>query len=128
MSSEWSGKKSSAFNMLEWICYIIIPCIVLFAVGIVFRIWYVWLILIPIILWVIYKVLVLYDVIGGIGSVGGAEEKADYKDPSWLRHQYYELGRILQDISSEQGIYIGEIKEWVDKLDDSSSEGGDEKE
>jgi len=44
------------------------------------------------------------------------EEKQDYMNPSWLKHQYYDLGRSLQDIANEQRVSMITIRKWVDKL------------
>ena len=44
------------------------------------------------------------------------EEKQDYMNPSWLKHQYYDLGKSLQDIADEQNVSMITIRKWVDKL------------
>jgi hypothetical protein len=44
------------------------------------------------------------------------EEKQNYMNPSWLKHQYYDLGISLQDIANEQRVSIITIRKWVDKL------------
>lgn len=44
------------------------------------------------------------------------EEKQEYKNLSWLKHQYYDLGKSLQDIANEQNVSIIKIRKWVDKL------------
>ncbi len=44
------------------------------------------------------------------------EEKQDYMNPSWLKHQYYDLGISLQDIANEQHVSMITIRKWVDKL------------
>jgi len=44
------------------------------------------------------------------------EEKQDYMNPSWLKHQYYDLGISLQDIANEQRVSMITIRKWVDKL------------
>ena len=72
---------------------------------------------IPFIIWVIYKLLRTYDVIGGIQKV---EERGDYKNQEWLRKQYYELGWSLQDIANDQGVSMVTVKKWVDKLKSTS--------
>ena len=48
------------------------------------------------------------------------EEKKNYMNLKWLNHQYYELGRSLQDIANDQGVSMITIKKWVDKLDVAS--------
>jgi len=32
------------------------------------------------------------------------EEKRDYMNPSWLKHQYYDLGKSIQDIANKQNV------------------------
>ena len=54
------------------------------------------------------------------------EERQDYMNLAWLRDQHYELGRILQDIATDQGLSIGTIKKWVYKLDIESAGLGTE--
>jgi hypothetical protein len=44
------------------------------------------------------------------------EGMQDYMDPSWLKHQYYDLGISLQDIANEQHVSMMTIRKWVDKL------------
>ena len=56
------------------------------------------------------------------------EERQDYMNFDWLRHQYYELGRSLQDIATDQGVSIGMIRRWVYKLDVKSAGLGPEEE
>ncbi len=51
----------------------------------------------------------------------GHEERHDYMNLEWLREQHYELGRSLQDIATEQGVFIGTINKWVYKLDVKSA-------
>ena len=43
--------------------------------------------------------------------------KKDYMNVTWLNHQYYEMGRSLQDIASDQGVSMITAKKWVDKLE-----------
>jgi len=50
------------------------------------------------------------------------EEKRDYLNLTWLNHQYYELGRSLQDIADDQGVSMMTISKWVDKIERSISE------
>ena len=45
------------------------------------------------------------------------EVKDDYKNSDWLKHQYYELGRSVQDIAEEQGVSMITIRKWLDKLE-----------
>lgn len=44
------------------------------------------------------------------------EVKDDYKNLVWLRYQYYELGKTIQDIADEQGVSMITIRKWIDKL------------
>ena len=48
------------------------------------------------------------------------KEKEDYKDVNWLKHQYYDLGRTVQDIADEQNVSMIVIRKWVDKLQNTS--------
>ena len=43
------------------------------------------------------------------------EEKDDYKNLDWLRQQYYEIGRTIQDIADGQGVSMITIRKWLDK-------------
>lgn len=43
------------------------------------------------------------------------EEKDDYKNLDWLRQQYYEIGRTIQDIAYGQGVSMITIRKWLDK-------------
>lgn len=44
----------------------------------------------------------------------------NYMNLNWLRQQYYDLGRTLQDIADEQKVSIMTIKKWVDKIDNAT--------
>ena len=46
------------------------------------------------------------------------KEKKDFNNPTWLKHQYYDLGRSIQDIANDQHVSMMTIKKWVDKLED----------
>lgn len=48
------------------------------------------------------------------------EEKRDYMNLTWLNHQYYDLGRSLQDIADDQGVSMMTINKWVDKIEKQS--------
>ena len=48
------------------------------------------------------------------------EVKKNYMNLKWLNHQYYELGKSLQDLANDQGVSMMTIKKWVDKLEDGS--------
>lgn len=45
------------------------------------------------------------------------EEKGDYKNLDWLRHQRHELGKSIQDIADEQGVSMITIRKWLDKCE-----------
>ena len=47
------------------------------------------------------------------------EEKDDYKDIDWLKYQYYDLGKTIQDIADDQGVSMITIRKWIDKLEKS---------
>lgn len=53
-------------------------------------------------------------------------EKKDYMNLAWLREQYYELGRNVQDIATDQGVTRGTIEKWLYKLDVESAGLGTE--
>ena len=42
------------------------------------------------------------------------QKKEYYKDTAWLKHQFHELGRSIQDIATEQGVSIITIRKWLD--------------
>ncbi|MFX1456656.1 MAG: zinc ribbon domain-containing protein [Promethearchaeota archaeon] len=44
------------------------------------------------------------------------EEKRDFTDLKWLEHQYYGLGRTIQDIADDQGVSMITIKRWLVKI------------
>jgi putative Mn2+ efflux pump MntP len=48
-------------------------------------------------------------------------ERQDYMNFDWLRDQYYELGRSVQEIATDQGVPIGTIQKWLYKLDVESA-------
>ena len=50
-------------------------------------------------------------------EVEEVEVKDDYKDLAWLRYQYYELGRTIQNIADGQGVSMITIRKWLDKLE-----------
>lgn len=74
---------------------------------------------IPFLIWIIYKLLKTYVVIGGIQKV---KEREDYKNLEWLNHHYSKLGWSMQDIANDQGVSMITIKKWIDKLKHTSSE------
>lgn len=45
-----------------------------------------------------------------------AEVKEDYKNLDWLRYQYHDLGKSIQDIAHDQGVSMITIKEWLEKI------------
>jgi len=61
--------------------------------------------------------------------VDEAEEKKKgrYMDLTWLKHQYYNLGRSIQDIADDQHESMMTIKKWIDKLEDGSKDLGAKK-
>jgi len=69
---------------------------------------------------------------GGLGLIGGAlmerkiagakEEKNDYMNLDWLKHQYYDLGRTIQDIANDQNVSMITISKWLEKLENTSKE------
>ncbi|MFX1419955.1 MAG: hypothetical protein ACFE9N_13635 [Promethearchaeota archaeon] len=47
-------------------------------------------------------------------------EKQDYMNEVWLKHQYYDLEKSVQEIANEQNVSMITIKKWVDKLESNS--------
>jgi hypothetical protein len=83
---------------------------------------------IPFLIWLIYRLLRTYDVIGGrhteITVAPGkvirsrkVKEKEDYKNRVWLKHHYHKLGWSIQDIANDQGVSMMTVKKWVEKLE-----------
>ncbi len=118
MSVEWGGKRPSPIDCLSFLCYLIIPIGVLIVLAVVFQIWE------------IIIVMVLIVILGGslylyykyYHQPKRVKEKKDYMNPDWLKHQYYDLGRKLQNIANEQNVSMFTIKKWVDKLDDDNKD------
>ncbi len=46
---------------------------------------------------------------------------------TWIKHQYYDLGRSIQDIADDQHESMMTIKKWVDKLEDGPKDLGAKK-
>ena len=73
-------------------------------------------------------IIIVLTVISGIyvylKSPPKLEVKKDYVNLKWLNLQYYELGRNLQDIASDQGVSMMTIKKWVNKFDRISEDIG----
>jgi predicted Zn-ribbon and HTH transcriptional regulator len=44
-------------------------------------------------------------------------EKKDYLNPNWLKHQYYELKRSIQDIANDQHVPMPTIWSRLEKLE-----------
>jgi len=53
--------------------------------------------------------------------------KQDYLNLKWLKSQYYDLGKSVQDIANEQGVSMIIIRKLLDKIE-SASEDLDDKE
>ena len=88
-------------------------------VILVFLYYYWWIIVliivIPLIIWFISKLIKSKTIIVGLGK--GPERKDDYKNLEWLKYQYYDLGRSIQDIADDQGESMVLIRKWLDKLE-----------
>jgi hypothetical protein len=63
---------------------------------------------------------------GALGTIGGAlmgesrqkmEQKRDYMNVDWLKHQYHDLHRSIQEIADEQGISVMTMKYYLDKVE-----------
>ncbi|MFX1501808.1 MAG: hypothetical protein ACFFDH_12665 [Promethearchaeota archaeon] len=46
-----------------------------------------------------------------------SEEKHDYINANWLKHQYYDLGKSIQDIADGQKISMITIRKWLEKIE-----------
>ncbi len=55
----------------------------------------------------------------------GLEEKCDYMNVNWLKHQYYDIGKSIQDIANEQNTSLITIRKWLDKIENSSQNKND---
>ena len=49
-----------------------------------------------------------------------SKPKEDYSNLDWLKHQYYDLGRTIQDIADDQNVSMITIRKWLDKLEGDS--------
>ncbi len=119
MSVEWGGKRPSPVDALQFICYGIIPIIVLIVLGVVFQIW-------EIIITMVLIVIIgssLYIYYNYYHKPKLVKEKKDYMDLTWLKHHYYDLGRSLQDIADEQNVSMITIKKYVERLDSEKKRG-----
>ncbi|MBA7695334.1 hypothetical protein ES703_103958 [subsurface metagenome] len=50
------------------------------------------------------------------------KEKNDFMNLDWSKHQFYALGRNIQDIANEQGVSMITIRKWLDKLENASKD------
>ncbi|MFX0042086.1 MAG: hypothetical protein ACFE8L_04160 [Candidatus Hodarchaeota archaeon] len=67
----------------------------------------------------------VYKLMQFIIDLRGSREKTDYMNLGWLKHQYFDLGKTLQEIALDQNSSIIKIKRWVDKLENASNDLGD---
>ncbi|MFX1600861.1 MAG: hypothetical protein ACFFB6_09725 [Promethearchaeota archaeon] len=65
--------------------------------------------------WIIYKFLKTYDIIGGIGNK--SEQRYDYQNLQWLKYQYYDMEKSIQEIADDQGVSMMTITKWLDKIE-----------
>lgn len=68
---------------------------------------------------------IIYKLLKFLLEIHGPREKTDYMNLNWLKHQYFDLGKTLQDIATNQNVSLLKIKRWVDKLDNASNDLGD---
>lgn len=54
--------------------------------------------------------------------MGSREVKEDYKDSDWLKHQFYELGRSIQDIANKEGVSMITIRKWLEMSEEEKQE------
>jgi len=45
------------------------------------------------------------------------KEKKEEFDLKWLKHQYYDLGRSIQEIADELNESLITIRKWLDNID-----------
>lgn len=69
---------------------------------------------------IIIVVSIIYKLIEFIVNIRRQREKTDYMNLNWLKHQYFDLGKNIQDIAEDQNTTIIKIKRWVDKLENYS--------
>jgi hypothetical protein len=50
------------------------------------------------------------------------KEMQDYRNLNWLKHQYFDLERSIQEIANEQHVSMIEIQKWVEKLENKLRE------
>ena len=50
-------------------------------------------------------------------KVEKVEEKDKFKNLDWLKHQYYDLGKSIQNIADDQGVSMITIRKWIDKIE-----------
>ena len=74
---------------------------------------------------IIIVVSIIYKLLQFILDLRGSRERTDYMNLDWLKHQYFDLGKNLQDIAIDQKVSIIKIKRWVDKIENASNDLGD---
>ena len=74
---------------------------------------------------IIIVISIIYKLLQYIHKIHGSKEKTDYMNLNWLKHQYFDLGKNLQDIATNQNVTIIKIKRWVDKIENASNDLGD---
>ncbi|MFX0026241.1 MAG: hypothetical protein ACFE8M_07485 [Candidatus Hermodarchaeota archaeon] len=47
--------------------------------------------------------------------------KNDYTNLEWLKEQYYDLKKRVQDIADDQGVSMMKIREWIDKIENDKN-------
>jgi hypothetical protein len=50
------------------------------------------------------------------------KEKQDYRNLNWLKHQYFDLEKSIQEIANEQHVSMITIQKWVEKLENKLEE------
>lgn len=74
---------------------------------------------------IIIVISIIYKLLQFLLEIHGPREKTDYMNLNWLKHQYFDLGKNLQDIATNQNVTILKIKRWLDKLENTSNDLGD---
>jgi len=60
------------------------------------------------------------DVLKPIPPISGIKETNGQTDLNWLKHQYYDLGRSMQDIANELGVSMIRIRKLLNRIESIS--------
>jgi hypothetical protein len=71
----------------------------------------------PIIFWVIGVLLFLFSVLNYKNQIVSSRPKENYKNEKWLKSQFYEKGKSLQEIANQQNVSMMKIEEEIRKIE-----------